>query len=178
MATTIPIPVPCQSMQNSFIDYNMAEEEEHAYAVSKAHDSAMFNRIVNGISRGMHRHNEKTFWHGHSMEDIVYQEIASRSLDNIYRNHFEGRLSPHGDLSSGSGLTKQVDSCQSDDNDTCDSHVDLPLRRNITTSNFAPLFSESERSSPSSCEQTAFSYHQNQNDAALCDCDGIFCLDL
>eukprot|EP00550_Attheya_septentrionalis_P000915 CAMPEP_0198291158 /NCGR_PEP_ID=MMETSP1449-20131203/8786_1 /TAXON_ID=420275 /ORGANISM="Attheya septentrionalis, Strain CCMP2084" /LENGTH=251 /DNA_ID=CAMNT_0043989763 /DNA_START=1 /DNA_END=756 /DNA_ORIENTATION=- len=191
LTATATIPVPHQSMrmQNRFIEYNIIEEEQHAYAVSKARDSAMFNRIVNGISRGMRRHNEKTFCHGHSMEDIVYQVRTSRSLDNIYRNHFEEHCdetpnfqnknryenirsypSSHGD--SSSGLTDQVDSDQSDD--TCDCHMDLPLRRSITTSNFVSIFSE--RTPPSFCGQAALSYHQNE--AALGDCDDMFCLDL
>eukprot|EP00978_Attheya_sp_CCMP212_P002706 scaffold5564_cov61-Attheya_sp.AAC.6 len=189
VTATATITVPHKSIQNRFIEYNIIEEEQHAYAVSKTRDSAMFNRIVNGISRGMLRHNEKTFCHGHSMEDIVYQVRTSRSLDNIYRSHFEGqcdetpnfqnknryeniRSYPSSHADSSSGLTDQADSDQSDD--TCDCHMDLPLRRNITTSNLLSIFSE--RTPSSSCGQAALIYHQNE--AALGDCDGIFCLDL
>jgi hypothetical protein len=180
-------------MPNRTIDCNRVEEEEHAYAVAKARDSAMFNRIVNGISSGMLRHNEKTFCHGHSMEDIAYQVITSHSLDNIYRKHFEGQCdenpnfqnknrydkstrgypSSHGDPSSS--LTDQVDSYQSDD--ACDCHMDLLLQRSITASNFAPLFSERTPCS-CGCGQTSLSFHQNEDEAALGDCNGIFCLDL
>eukprot|EP00978_Attheya_sp_CCMP212_P002705 scaffold5564_cov61-Attheya_sp.AAC.5 len=194
VTATATITVPHQSMQNRFIDNNIIEEKQHAHDVSKARDNAMFNRIVNGISRAMLRHNEKTFCHGHTMEDIVYQVRTSRSLDNIYRNHFEGQCdetpnpnfqnknryenirsypSSHGDSSSASGLTDEVDSDQSDD--TCDCHMDLPLRRNITTSNLVSMFSERTPSS-SSCGQIDLRY--NQNEATLGDCDGMFCLDL
>eukprot|EP00978_Attheya_sp_CCMP212_P013653 scaffold34265_cov58-Attheya_sp.AAC.11 len=157
---TTSIPVP--RSKNQVMDHHtiMMEEQQRAYAVSEVLDIVMFNRIVNGIAKRMMRHNENIFCHGHSMEDIAYQMITSRSLDSIYRNHFEGQRNEpicfqnntYENIRSYSApdLTEQVDSYQFD---------------RCRVSHLSSSFGE-----------TLFGY--DKNECPMNDSHGIFDLDL